>query len=163
MLTKKIVNEQHGGCYTLDHTDSFGTLFQLSLFTCGNFVICKVARNGKLLYHTEKSYDNFRMAAKCFSNTRKQIVDEKSAPWLHDKFSDMKPNDYHTLKEEVQEWIVRNNRPMQREDAEKLAKSKDRDYFRALDNIYTAACAIANDSRYHDFAKRHNFSVRFSV
>lgn len=163
MITKKQLNEVYNGIYEFEHTDSYGTRFVLKFFSMGNIILLYVYRGSKLVFHRQSCvYTKFRDAAKCFDGTKKWIVNEKEHKSLHERFGSTEVTDYLCIKREIEEWAVQNKRPMNIADAQALAKHY-KNKSKAMDMIYTAACAIAHDPAYSSFSKSNNFSVQFSI
>lgn len=163
MITKKEINEKYNGVYRFTHTDSYGTFFELQLFTMGNIVMLRVYRGNTLVFHREsKSYRKFTYAVRCFDGTKEWIVNEKDHLAMHEHFGAEKPTDYILIRNNVMDWVKKNKRPMNIADAQVLARPY-KDKSRALDMVYTAACAIAHGSLYATFCKSNNFSVQFSI
>lgn len=163
MITKKEINEKYNGVFTFEHTDSFGTLFRLSIFTIGNVVTVRVYRGDALVFHRESiSYRKFSYAVRCFDGTKEWIVNEDEHRSMHEHFGAEHHATYPAIKKTVEEWIAKYKRPMNIADAQALAKPyKNRS--QALDMVYTAACALAHDPKNCAFRERYNFSVQFSV
>lgn len=79
MITKKEINEKYNGVLRFTHTDSYGTFFELQLFTIGNIVTLRVYRGNTLVFHRESCvYKKFRDAVRCFDGTKEWIINEKS-------------------------------------------------------------------------------------
>lgn len=163
MITKKEINEKYNGVLRFTHTDSYGTFFELQLFTIGNIVTLRVYRGNTLVFHRESCvYKKFRDAVRCFDGTKEWIINEKEHPAMHEKFGAEKPTDYILIRNEVMDWVKKNKRPMNIADAQVLARPYE-NKSKAMDMIYTAACAIAHGPLYATFCKSNNFSVQFSI
>lgn len=66
---------------------------------------------------------------------------------------------YREIKDMVQDWIVKNKRPMTADDAIKLANND----IHVLNDIYTAACTFAYAPMEGRFRAHNNFDVKFRV
>lgn len=163
MITKKEIKEKYNGVYTFEHIDSFGTRFKLSIFTIGNVVSVYVYRGDTLVFHRQSCvYKKFRQAAMLFENTKEWIVNEKDHRAMHEDLGSDEPTSYVSIRDNVQDWVKNNKRPMNIADAQAIAR-KYKDKSKAMNMIYTAACAIANDPANCTFRERYNFSVQFSL
>ena len=163
MITKKEINEKYNGVYTFEYTDSFGTLFRLSIFTIGNIVTVRVYRGDALVFHRESiSHKKFRQAVTLFENSKEWIVNEDEHRSMHEHFGAEHHAIYPAIKKTVEEWIAKYKRPMNIADAQSLARPY-KNKSQALDMVYTAACAFAHDPAYSSFRKHTNFNVQFSV
>lgn len=163
MITKKEINEKHGGVLTFEHTDSFGTKFVLSIFTMGNIVAVRVYRGDALVFHREsKSYRKFSYAVHCFDGSKEWIVNEEAHRAMHEHFGAESHAIYPSVRKTVEEWIVKYKRPMNIADAQALARQY-KNKSQALDMVYTAACAFAHDPANLLFREKNNFSVQFSI
>lgn len=163
MITKKEINEKYNGVFAFEHTDSYGTMFKLSIFTMGNIVSVYVYRGDALVFHRQScAYKKFRQAVTLFENSKEWIVNEEDHLAMHEKFGTDNPANYIDIRDKVQDWVKKNKRPMNIADAQALARPyKNRS--QALDMVYTAACTIANSPAYSSFRKHTNFSVQFSI
>lgn len=163
MITKKEINEKYNGVYRFTHTDSYGTFFELQLFTMGNVVAVRVYRGDALVFHREStSYRKFSYAVRCFDSTKDWIVNEKDHLAMHEKFGADNTANYIDIRDKVQDWVKKNKRPMNIADAQILARPYKNKTI-AMDMVYTAACTIANSPAYSSFRKHTNFSVQFSI